>query len=117
MQMQVRHALRILHGVVHSEHNAAPHWPSGRAHAHLGKGRIEALELLNELDDEDVDDQARMNGDVRAEIGLGRGGVELVKLRPCLRTACLPHRCAETVLMNPRPNVSLGGVGRSMVGS
>ena len=79
MQLWVRHALRVRHGVVHSEHSAVQHCPLGCAHAHVGKSRVDALELPDKIDVFVVDDQARTSECILAEIGLGRGaGVGLV---------------------------------------
>ena len=77
--MRVRHALRVRHGVVHSEYTAGWECAPMRVHAHISKGRVDALELPNELGVFVVDEEARMNGGVPAEIRLGRGGVGLVQ--------------------------------------
>ena len=96
--MRVRDALRVRHGVIHSEHGVAPDRPSGRAHVHVSKGRVDALELPDELGVFVVDDQARTDWGVPADIGMGRGGVGLVQaeaevvLEHCLSS---PQMCGD----------------------
>ena len=94
--MRVRHALRVRHSVVHSEHTARWERASMRVHAHISKGRVDALELPDKLGVFVVDDKARMNGGVPAEIRLGRGGVGLVQAKVVLeRGLSSPQVCGD----------------------
>ena len=108
MQVRVRDALRVRHDVVRGVEGAEADRAAGRARAHahaqVGKRRVDALELADKLGVIVV--EAQREG-VVTEVGS--------MLRVCLSCACLPHRCAET-LLPPKPNELLVGVGRSMVG-
>ena len=108
MQVRVCDALRVRHDVVRGVEGAEADRAAGRARAHahaqVGKRGVDALELADELGVVVV--EAQREG-VVTEVGS--------MLRVCLSCACLPHRCVET-LLPPKPNESLVGVGRWMVG-